>query len=319
MFNRNSFLSVNPHIEKMTHNDTSLFNIANVSQLQSLNVSNIQIPKLYNDNDIVFNTNDFSIQNYVNMLLAMLVYCNLEYTFKISNCNCSERDIQNLNQTVTKAFTICHSKFIEYFSGIESVEVKSNMRLLGNVVKEATITIVMTERYPGALNDTAFYLRLCEYVKYELIRNNKITNSMNQYSIAKVLFNWVVLHTTYDNNFTPQGYTGFAALYLGCAVCQGQTALYNTLCKMFGISIVGMSGKAYNKYKRQPEDHIWSFAILDNRNVYMDVTWGGPSFTNEQTLISNGINPRLLCNFEEFDIPYNILSQQRSWDKEIYG
>ena len=138
-------------------------------------------------------------------------------------------------------------------------------------------------------------------------------------SYAQVLFNWVVLHVDYDHTFKRYSFTGYSAAAYGYAVCQGFTALYNALCKCFGISIVGMSGEGINRRQRTYESHIWSFALLDGRNTYIDVTWGNPEFQDDRLLRKYNINPKLLCDFKHFNIPYNELIKEHRWDRQLYG
>ena len=316
---RDYFLQANPDIYRMLQNDTSLKNIATIEELRNLNLDYIRLPQLFFDSDIAFNTNSFDVSNFMKVLLCMVVNNRLVYDLHYENCHCTEKDVEGLMQVVQTAFEICHSRFIEYFSGILSVKVSTNMRLRGRIVDEIFLTIELTEHYHGALADSFRFLKMCEYVKAELVRNNKIRRNMSQYEIAKVIFNWVVLHVSYDYNFRRYSYTGFSAMAYGYAVCQGYTALYNALCKCFGISIVGMSGKAKNRRTRSTENHIWSFAYLDGRNVYMDVTWGSPNFENENMLRKFGIHPSLLCDFTYFDISYRDLMQDRTWDRQLYG
>lgn len=314
-----SFLMVNPHIQAMLNNDTSLANIATVNNIRNINLGNTPVPKLYNDNDINFSSTSMDTMNYIKLLLFMIINLRTEYSLNYRNLGLSQQQAESLTSVVTSAFKIGHSKYIEYFSGIKSVSVNIQTKSLNNVVVEINLVIKLIPHYDRALYDTARYLRMSQYVKHELLRTGKIHSRMSQKDIAKILYNWVVLHVTYDDSFQSTSYSGHSALYNGLAVCQGITALYNTLCKLFGLNIVGMSGQALNSHTGQQENHIWSFALLDNQQVYMDSTWGIPRFKDPNTLVRNGINPKLLCDFSEFDIPYWKLEQERTWNKEIYG
>lgn len=310
---------LDPKVEKMTQNDTSLRSIARLQELKQLNLDYIKLPNLYLYSDIVYDLNSFSVENFMKILLCMIVNGKLNYKLRYDNCYCSQADVDNLMNTVQTAFKICHSRFIEYFSGILAVELKCQTHFSGSVIYAVDLEIIFQEHYRGALSDTFKMLKMCEYIKSELVKYQKIRRNMTQYEIARVLFNWVVLHTKYDTTFKRYSYTGYSAVAYGYAVCQGCTALYNALCKCFGISIVGMSGQAYNKAFRTTENHIWSFAYLDGRNVYIDVTWGRPMFENSHDLKKFGVDTDLLCDFEQFDISYRELAKERSWDRALYG
>lgn len=319
MTEREYFLKANPDIYRMMQNDTSLANIATVKQLRNLNLEYLHCPQLFLNSDISYNLNSFDVSNFMKILLCMIVNNRLSYTLHYENCNCYPEEVEGLMQVVQKAFEICHARFIEYFSGILGVEVKTQMRGYGNMINEVDLTINFTEHYRGALSDTYKFLRICDYIKSELVRNNKITRGMSEYQIAQILFNWVVLHVDYDHTFKRYSFTGYSAVAYGYAVCQGFTALYNALCKCFGISIVGMSGEGINRRQRTYESHIWSFALLDGRNTYIDVTWGNPEFQDDRLLRKYGINSKLLCDFNHFNISYKELIKEHRWDRQLYG
>lgn len=319
MTERDYFLQANPDIYQMMQNDTSLINIGSIYQLKNLNFEYLRCPQLFLNSDIAYHLNSFDVSNFMKVLLCMVVNGRLSYTLHYENCSCYPEEVEGLMQVVQKAFEICHSRFIEYFSGILGVEVKTQMRGMGHLINEVDLTISFTEHYRGALSDTYKFLKACDFVKSELVRNNKIKRGMSQYQIAKILFNWVVLHTDYDHSFKKYSFTGYSALIYGYGVCQGFTALYNALCKCFGISIVGMAGEGINKRDRHYENHIWSFALLDNKNTYIDVTWGNPEFQNDNLLKKYGINCKLLCDFKNFNIPYSELIKEHRWDRYLYG
>ena len=313
------FLKANPDIRKMMNNDVSLKNIASLEQIKNLNLYYLRCPQLFLDTDIDYNLYSFDISNFMKLLLCMVVNGKLSYTFHYENCRCTKKEVEDLMSIVKQAFEICHSRFIEYFSGIYAVEVQTKMLGYNNIITEIDLMISFTEHYHGALEDTFKLLKICDFIKSELVRNNKITRNMTQYQIARILFNWVVLHTSYDTNLRRYSFTGYSAVAYGYAVCQGFTALYNALCKCFGINIVGMSGDGLNKVRGAWENHIWSFALLDNRNTYIDVTWGCPQFKDEGTLKKYSISPEYLCDFSYFDISYKDLMKEHRWDKNVYG
>lgn len=311
------FLQANPEIAQMMNSDLSLGRICYYKDMK--NYINQAVPTLYNQNDINYNTYSFEIENFMKVLLCMIVNNRLSYTLHYEGLSCSEKDIHNVIENVKSAFIIMQSKFIEYFSGIHGVEVQSQMKLMGRKVISCDLNISFEEIYNNALNDTFKFLGLCSVVKNELLRHGKIYRGMSQKDIARVLYNWVCLHINYDESFNPMSFTGYGSMINGIGVCQGITAMYNALCKLFGISIVGMSGIGKGKNSPKGEKHIWSYGILDGNYCYIDTTWGKPVFMNSNTLRQYGVEPTCLCNFEYFCIPYNKFIQEHSWDRKIYG
>lgn len=316
---RDNFLYANPEIHKMLQNDYRLKDICTSVFLSRQSIMSEPFPILFRKEETNFDYNDFSILNYVKYLLCMILNRELNSKLVYKHCNCSVSDAKNLMSIIQKSFEIAHAKYIEYFSGIGSIEVQMNSMQRGNKIVEIELNITLNEVYKGALLDTFLFLNGCVMVKKSIIEQKIVNRNMSEYELAKVLYNWVVLHTRYDSSFNNYSFSGYSALFFGYAVCQGYTALYNALCKLFGLNIVGMSGEGYNRDMGRTEKHIWSFALLDNKNVYIDVTWGHPNFKNEDDLKRYGIDTNLLCDFSFFDIPYNILQKDHKWDKSLYG
>lgn len=318
------FLMANPHIARYLNNDISLKDICTLSELRTVNHRSMQLPILYAPEDIryyppSYTEEHFSIQNFIKILLYMVVDNRLEMTFRYRNCNCTEEDVEDLKQIISKAFQVGKAKYIEYIGCIEGFEIDVSYQMRGNMIINIELKLRLMEQYHGAVKDMYKFLKLCRYVQSQLVRAGKIRREMSQYEIARVLFNWVVLHVNYDTTYRKYSFTGYSALTYGYAVCQGFTALYNALCKLFGLQIVGMIGKSSGGRSRGTENHIWSFALLDGRNVYIDVTFGSPVMANAKDLQRFNINPLLFCDFEQFDISYRDLQRNHSWDQSLYG
>lgn len=318
---REEFLRINPNIAKFLKNDYSLRNIATIEEL-CLNASNY-IPTLYSQNEIDFNYYDYSLDNYKKLFLYMVVNNMLKYNLVYRECNCSEKDVKELVEILQSAFELVRSFYIEYFSGILGLNVNVQEKLYGKKVVEINLCIELKEQYNGALYDTYKMLNFCSYIKTALLRSGKIHQNMSEYEVASVLYNWTVLHIRYPDKIYDGNFTGYYGLRYGYAVCQGYTAVYNALCKLFGIRVFGMSGKAKGHLNSGYENHMWTLAQIDNRNIYIDTTWGRPHIENQtelqHVLKSLDLSVYNFCDFTFFDIPYNVLSKDHFWDKRVYG
>lgn len=94
--------------------------------------------------------------------------------------------------------------------------------------------------------------------------------SDSEYDKAEYFYKWCAVNFAYDTNFNDISYTGYGMLQNNIGVCQGYVSVYNVLCKLSGIDIIGISGIAGG------EQHIWCYAELDGKNYYIDPTWGDP-------------------------------------------
>ena len=115
-------------------------------------------------------------------------------------------------------------------------------------------------------SDRAYTLASAIAVHDSLWKSGAITANMTQYEKARVYYDWVCQHCTYDyragNN--SDSHIAYALFKNGTAVCDGYTGAYNLLLKLEGIDCYGLSN----------EDHIWTVATLDGTSCHIDTTWG---------------------------------------------
>lgn len=313
------FLILNPEIANMLDNDNSLKYICTPKELKAVDVSAIKVPILVMQNDMYFDKYDLSsVENFGRYMLILLASGKNKGSLVYKNCNIYQSQVQEVVDKIMLAFEIAQSRYIEYFSAVRGIETRVEMKCLNGMVLDLTIYLSFVENYRGAIKEINEFLQLCEYVKYQLIKSNKINNRMHPYNIAAVLFNWVVLHTRYDMTFKGKSQTGMSALKYGEAVCNGYTALYNCLCKLFGLEVIGMAGTAKPKNTRKVEKHIWTWMKIQGRDIFIDVTWGSPIFMGGEVLKKLGINPDDFCDFNHFDIPLNELRKEHHWKRSIY-
>ncbi len=120
----------------------------------------------------------------------------------------------------------------------------------------------------------------------QLNKEGKLTAEMTETQKAKVIFEWICTHVTYDgdtylawqeNNYNlertgvkenSQSYKAVGAIVDKLAVCQGYTYAYNLMLNYLGITAKEMIGTTGG------EGHAWTKAIVDGKYTLMDVTWG---------------------------------------------
>ena len=142
----------------------------------------------------------------------------------------------------------------------------------------------------------AFFKASTEIVQ-QLIKEGKLTTAMTQKEKAKVLYEWVAANIEKDEKALDISRTGYGALENRKAICQGYTAVYNTLCKLVGIEVTGVIGKAGG------EDHSWTLATLDGEKAYIDITYGAALSHKMQNY-----------DYRYFMISEEILSQDHEWN-----
>jgi hypothetical protein len=309
-------------IKRFLDNDTSLREIATVKELKALDTNRMNLPTLLPDSMLQFDKNIFQENNFVHLFLYMVVNKKMEYTLEYKNCMFSDEDVDNLLKLLNQALTTARCFFIEFFSFLGGRELKTSTIKDSNtgLITDLKIKIILCEFYKNAFDDNIKMLKLSRYVKTELVNKNKINKSMSKYDIAKVLYNWVVLHVDYEKEENIKQYSGYAAIIKGKAVCQGYTALYNALCRCCGVEMNGMVGIGISRDSGEYENHIWSCAFMNNRVILIDSTWGSPNISEEEKkeLKKENIDIKDFCDFTWFDTPYDKFIQEHKWEKDMY-
>ena len=102
--------------------------------------------------------------------------------------------------------------------------------------------------------------------------SGKITSAMTQKQKARVYYDWLIAHCSYDydsmmlsfDGEENSAYLAYGALVEGKAVCQGYTAAYDLLLRLEGIDCVGVVFPG----------HDCTEATLDGVVYHIDPTWG---------------------------------------------
>lgn len=313
-------------IDEYLNNDVTLKDIATAKELQSIDTEHKNLPTFVGEDEerCRFNPDRIDLENFMNLFIHMIINKKEEYIIHCKNLSFTEEDYENIRGMIGKAFSIVRNKHIEYFSSYDGLSFSSKYLHDKNTgsLKGVDILIKLKPMYKNAMEDTHKMLKLSRYVKSELVKHNKISKDMSEYDVSKVLFNWVVLHTIYDNDKgdNPTKYSGYNALVKGKAVCNGYTSMYNALCRCCGIRVFGMIGICADRETGGYEYHIWTVVELKKKEMFVDSTWGRPNMSdeNKQALKSQGIKMENFCNFEWFDTPYDVFVKTHNWDKEIY-
>lgn len=100
----------------------------------------------------------------------------------------------------------------------------------------------------------------------QLWKDGVLRPDMTEYEKARVYFDWVCRHCTYDYGADDLSlsHTAYRLFKEGIAVCDGYTGAYNLLLKLEGIDCYALANNS----------HIWTVAVLDGTQYHIDTTWG---------------------------------------------
>ncbi len=237
-------------------------------------------------------------EEYENILLNMMEN-NLE-TYEIAYNSQMYDCIESgqLQEIIKAAYTEVFARYIEQFGSIEGLGLNINGNGTSGIIE---LKLQPINGYSLKLIKGEF-LKGCSSIVNELINEGKLTSSMTDKEKAKVLYEWVVSNIATDAEAAEISRSGYGAITNKKAVCQGYTAVYNTLCKLVGIEARGVVGTAGTT----PIDHSWTLALLDGEKVYVDITYAA--------LLSE---KKGVCDFRYFMASEEFLSNDHYWDKNI--
>lgn len=149
--------------------------------------------------------------------------------------------------------------------------------------------------------------------KIEEIISNNITTDMSDRDKVKVLHDYIINNTKYDQSFcieedkskctTTSSYkadTAYGVLFEGYGICSGYTDLMSIMLYKLGIV----------NYRVSNESHTWNSVKLDNKWYILDVTWDDPISEDKDILTDT----YFLITPEE-DLK---LEESHTYNKEIF-
>lgn len=112
-----------------------------------------------------------------------------------------------------------------------------------------------------------------------------ITNDMTDFEKAHMIYDYVISSITYDNAMLEQMKLSSTALYRAhflegaildkVAVCDGYSKAFELLCRIEGIDVITVYGRAGNV------GHAWNKVYIDSAWRFVDATWGDRTISGE--------------------------------------
>ncbi len=210
-----------------------------------------------------------TVEDFEKFLITMSYFLSVEETI---NYNMTYSDFENseMISNFEEAYENVFEKYPELFTQFNGFNI--NYRS-DNVEKSETfLNITLNSSYVDDEKENKtkqFSFLTASYDTLQsLEEKGVIEKNMKEVELARAIYTYITANSEYDTTY--KNYTGYDLLLKKTAVCQGYTAVYNTMLKMLGIDVVGVTGQASNN------SHIWSYANFDNSWVYSDVTFGDP-------------------------------------------
>lgn len=219
------------------------------------------------------NINPTSFEDYMIIMKALgesgKLSISIPYTMDLGNVSYYLK----IRSSAIEAFEQSFSKYPEYFSFTPSLSLK-------RIVNTSTSgIIVLTLSNAEIDDDTVLMMResfdsKCDSIIDELKLFGVINENTSIEDKVRFIYEFVVLHCNFDLNYGVNSYTGYGAAVENLAVCQGYTAMFNKLCRLVNVDVVGVSGYIIETN----EPHVWSKIYNSDIDSYFycDVTFGDP-------------------------------------------
>ncbi len=124
----------------------------------------------------------------------------------------------------------------------------------------------------------------------------------DEYEIVRRAYRYIIANTDYDSS-APMNQNIQSVFLYGRSVCSGYAKAFMYLVKAAGIDDVGyITGTAAINESAQPEGHSWNVVAVNGTYTLVDVTWGDPTYAQEEGAESAGaayISYDYLCLTED--------------------
>ncbi|MBN2897724.1 MAG: hypothetical protein JXO44_03020 [Clostridia bacterium] len=257
-------------------------------------------------NDFVPPALPATAEDYAQIFLYMAMNDIFEYDIDLINARFDVAASTDYKSIINAGFHLAGNKYPEYMAFTN----ENNYRIASaGIGSKLTLNLSDDEfsQEEISLMRTLFKIRTDGYIA-QLKSEGKLRDDMSEIVKAKVIYEWIVWHTQYDQELKHISSTGFGLYDNRLAICEGYTAAYNMMCRSLGIDIQAVTG--FSKDNPNGIGHMWSMARLEGILVHIDSTWGDPVGENL---------PEDYINYNYFALEPKMMKADHIWDEAVYG
>ena len=214
-----------------------------------------------------------------------IFYCKKEY----ETCFDDVKDVANNQTTISNI-----NNFVHPYNGFKDIQTE-----IDTVGK---ITIKINRNYSDKM------ITILDYEINKIISEN-INNSMSDSDKVKIIHDYIINNTTYDQNRSDNNIkqyesdNAYGALIEGHALCGGYTDAMMLFLEKFNIE----------SYKISSTNHIWNYLKLNGTWYNLDLTWDDPISQDGRNILDHKF---FLISTDEM---LNIDKTEHVFDKTVYG
>lgn len=210
-----------------------------------------------------------SVEYFRDLILYMMIHNISDYELVFSNSTLASMETLNIYEKIFTAFEYIRAKHHEYGCFYENIDIHAVQ--IGYTVSLNILISDQNFSHVDLNNYKNSFLYAMPTVVATLFADGLVRADMTDYEKAEKFYQWCATEFQYDLTFQPLSFTGYGILQNKTGVCQGYVAVYNMLCLLSGIEVVGIEGDSNGA------NHIWSYANLDGTWYHIDPTWGDPT------------------------------------------
>lgn len=214
----------------------------------------------------------------------------------------NKQDILNIIYTALNKGWIDFTFFCpkDYLTCLEDVDdITNNTTLISNINNYVSTfnsynKIIVNTNSFGRVNIMVDKLYNDEEInlinsKIDEIYNSIITNTMTLTEKIKVIHDYIINNTVYDEERSTQikagnitslkhpSNTAYGPLFTGKAICGGYTDIMALFLDKLGVT----------NYKISSSKHIWNFLYIDNTWKHLDLTWDDPVVNTGENVLTD--------------------------------
>lgn len=223
------------------------------------------------------------------------------YEYTINYTSTSFNDLKVIvESTLNQAYDITFARYPEYFSFTN--QLKTNLK---GTSASSTLTFTLgaenlTKEQLSGMRKKA--MNKADSVLEQFVTDGSIKSNMSETEKARVVYDWVINNTTYNESLGRETASAYGSLVVGESLCHGYTGAYNILAKKLGLNVVGVTGTTKDRETGSLVEHTWNVVTLDGKKSYIDTTWGD----------SNAAE----VNYKYFTISEEELKKTHTWVAE---
>jgi len=223
----------------------------------------------------------------------------------------------------------CPSEYAKCISDIEKISNDSlTLTHISNFVHPFnSFTSLNTTIYEsGEITLTVDYLYEKEQIeavdkKIDEIINANITDDLSDYDKIKVLHDYIINNTKYDENAnsnksTIPSYLAYGALFFNIATCNGYSDVMAIMLTKLGIKNYKIA-TTKEDISYESTGHVWNAAYIDGKWLHLDLTWDDPVSSDGKDYLYHKYFLVTTSELNEADSG-NVKIEEHNFNKSIY-